>query len=50
MVNAPDDDNGVEGCKTLVLKYSHVKKLVVFMMYTVRKVRNLAKMKDKFES
>jgi hypothetical protein len=45
-----DDENIIEGCKLLILKYSHIKKLVVFMMYTVRKVRNLAKLKDKFES
>lgn len=45
-----DDETIVEGCKVLILKYSHIKKLVVFMMYTVRKVRNLAKLKDKFDS
>lgn len=37
-----------EGLKILTYKYSHFKKLVVFMMYTVRKVRNLSKSKDMF--
>ncbi len=45
-----DDDAIAEGCKNLILKYSHLKKMVVFMMYTVRKVRNLAKLRDKFDS
>ena len=46
--NIDDQEKMEENFKYLRHRYSHEKKKIIFIMYTVRKLRNLAKLKQLF--